>query len=78
MVSTEAEECPHGLDIAWCAVCKYGPRKPDPEPTYGAVFQSRYPGTCAICRDPIDADDAIQARFVGERPDGYVHRGCAL
>ena len=75
---TETEECPHGLEPAWCSTCKHGPTRPAPRVvTYGGLFRSRYEGTrCAACGDTggrIDAGELIRARFVDDQPAGYVH-----
>ena len=69
------EECPHGLEPAWCSVCKHGPTRP-PVIKYGGPFQANYAGTCGECREPIAAGDWVAHRFADEDGTGYVHLAC--
>lgn len=74
----EDEECPHGLDARWCAVCLHGPSK-DPvaqrEPErVTTTFAAGFAGHCHECNLPITPGQTIAKLEPTHR---YVHKDCA-
>lgn len=64
-------DCPHGLDTAWCGVCKNGPTRPEPV-TVVATFAARYEGHCNGCNLPIAVGQVVHK----QSNETYVHQGC--
>lgn len=64
-------ECIHGLDDAWCSICKHGPTMPE-SVTIEATFSARFNGDCTSCDLPIYVGQTIHKLSNGR----YVHRGC--
>jgi hypothetical protein len=70
-------ECLHGMEPAWCSLCR---KLPDPgaEPATrplssgpGPWFEARFPSRCA-CGEPIAEGDEIRADGLGQ----YAGRCC--
>ncbi len=64
-------ECVHGLDTAWCAICKHGPSRPELV-TIQATFSAKYVGHCNGCDLPIQVDQVVHKLSTGQ----YVHQEC--
>ena len=73
------DECPHGMgDPAWCTMCNG--RAGTEERALRAelrtvpfLWEARFPGVCAVCRDDIHLLEMIGRNVNG----AYVCGGCA-
>jgi hypothetical protein len=64
-------ECIHGLDDEWCATCKHGPEREEPERIRYA-FDAQYDGHCPECNLPI----SVGQFCVKTSRDRTLHRKC--
>ena len=70
-------ECLHGMEPAWCAICRKLPdpgAEPKPRPYStgsGPWFSARFPGYCP-CGEPFGEGNDIRADGQGQ----YVGRCC--
>lgn len=64
-----AGECQHGLEAAWCSLCK-APAPAAPEPP-GPAIVAQHDGHCPSCNLPVRAGEMIRKDF-----DRWVHDGC--
>lgn len=65
------DECPHGLTMASCSLCRH-PYVPPPKPTVEFTTKARFEGRCAECNLPIFIGQVI-VRMSDER---WVHSDC--
>jgi hypothetical protein len=64
-------ECIHGLEAEWCATCKHGPERQEPE-RIDFVFDAKFEGQCPECDLPISIGQFC-AKTTRSRT---VHRKC--
>ncbi len=69
---SDDDECKHGLDPAWCAACKEGPKRNEPE-RVDYTFRAKYEGQCPECDLPITLGQAVAKTTRGR----VLHGWCA-
>lgn len=74
-MSTEEQECPHGLDPAWCSICLHPSSKADTQ-RFGAVFRAHYEGQCCECNLPIYRGQMVRV-LSGPITNRFAHTSCA-
>lgn len=68
---SEPNECIHGLEPDWCATCKRGPERVEPERIWSS-FDARYDGQCPECNLPI----SVGQFCVKTTRERVLHRSC--